>query len=185
MQRPPIISWKHLDPSPAVEAIIRDRIEQLERFDPALVGISIVIEAPTKRKVTGRGVDVRAHLEVPGPDIDAHRSVRQGETADDVILAVNKVFGRLEDVLKERSRVMGGVEVKQHPPVLHGEVVEFEPELGWGFVRADNGREVYFQKDGLVAGDWDAIRLGDRLRFREMEGEKGPFATDVAHLGEA
>jgi cold shock CspA family protein len=75
---------------------------------------------------------------------------------------------------------MGGHEVKHNPAILHGEIVELEPELGYGFVRADDGREVYFQKDGLVSGAWDDLGLGSRLRFRELDGEKGPFAVDVA-----
>ena len=63
---------------------------------------------------------------------------------------------------------------------MHGEIVEIEPELGYGFVRANDGQEVYFQKDSLVDGDWDGLEVGARLRFREQDGEKGPFAVDVA-----
>jgi cold shock CspA family protein len=81
--------------------------------------------------------------------------------------------------LKKRKKVMGGVEVKHHPPVLHGEITEFEPELGHGWLRADDGRMVYFQRDSLTSDDWDRLKTGVRLRFREMEGEKGPYATGV------
>ncbi|MDO8986207.1 cold-shock protein [Cypionkella sp.] len=73
-----------------------------------------------------------------------------------------------------------GQEVKPHPAILHGEIVELEPELGYGFLRADDGQEVYFQKDGLVTGAWADLAVGARLRFREQDGEKGPFAVDVA-----
>ncbi|MFC2968260.1 HPF/RaiA family ribosome-associated protein [Acidimangrovimonas pyrenivorans] len=179
MQRSPVISWKNLDPAPAVEARIHERIAALERFFPNLIGCRVVVCAPQRRKVSGREIDVRIHLEVPGPDIDIARSIHQGQAGDDALLAVNAAFAALEQRLKEYHRRLDGKEVKHHPPLLHGEIVEFEPELGWGFLRADDGREVYFQKDALGEGAWETLALGDRLRFREMEGEKGPFAVDV------
>ena len=47
-------------------------------------------------------------------------------------------------------------------------------------IRADDGRSVYFQKDSLETGTWDAVAVGRRLRFRELQGEKGPYAAHVA-----
>lgn len=47
-------------------------------------------------------------------------------------------------------------------------------------MRADDGKEVYFQKGSLVSGDWNALEIGTRLRFREQDGENGPFAVDVS-----
>lgn len=183
MQKDPIITWRNTPHSPAVDAIINKRIAALNRFHSGIIGCRVVINAPHKRRVSGRGFDVRVTLEVPGPDIAVAHSVRQGEAADDVTRAVNAVFSAVENRLKEQKRQLGALEVKHHPPVLHGEIVEIEPALNYGFARADDGREVYFQKEGLQ-GDWDGLSVGDHLRFREMEGEKGPFAVDVAVVPE-
>jgi cold shock CspA family protein len=117
---------------------------------------------------------------VPGPDLDVARTVRHGHAADDIVRAVNATFTALEKRIKETRRITAGQEVKHHPAILHGEIVEIEPELGYGFVRADNGQEVFFQRDGLVTGTWEDLSLGARLRFRERAGEKGLFAVDVA-----
>ena len=180
MQREPIITWRNVQRSEAVEAIIRDRIKAVDRFCPDAVGLRVTLDAPQKPRHAARGFDVRLHLEVPGPDLDVSRSVRQGHAAEDMVRAVNAAFTALEKQVKESRRRMAGQEIKHHPVVLHGEIVELEPELGYGFMRADDGREVYFQKDGLVTGAWDALAVGARLRFREQDGEKGPFAVDVA-----
>ena len=180
MQTEPIISWSHLDAAPTVEALVRERIARLERFEPHIVGCRVVLAMPQKRPVKGEGVEVRIHLDLPGPDIDLVREVRHGHVAADAVLAVNTAFSAVERRLKEHGRKLGGLEVKHHAPVLHGEVVELESELGWGYIRADDGREVYVQKDALGAADWDGLKPGDRLRFREEEGEKGPFAVDVS-----
>ena len=163
MQTEPIITWRNMPHSGAVDEIVHTRIKALEKFNSKIIGCEVVIDAPQKRGSSGRGIDVRIHLRLPGPDLDVARSVRQGEAADDVTLAVNKAFSALERQLKERSRVMDAHEVKHHPSVLHGEIIELENALGYVWVRADDGREVYFQKDGLITGTWDALELGDRL----------------------
>lgn len=180
MQRDPIITWRNIPRSDAVDAIIRKRIEAVERSCPQAVGLRITLAAPQKPRHAARGFDVRLHLDLPGPDLDVARTVRQGHAADDILRAVNASFTALEKRIRETRRIMDGQEVKHHPVILHGEIVELELELGYGFVRADDGREVYFQKDGLVTGDWNDLSLGARLRFREQDGEKGPFAVDVA-----
>ena len=180
MQHEPIITWRNIPRSDAVEAIIRKRIAAIEKFCPEAVGLRITLDAPQKPRHAARGFDVRLHLEVPGPDLDVARTVRHGHAADDIVRAVNAAFTALETRVKESRQIMGGQQIKHHPDILHGEIVELEPELGYGFVRADDGREVYFQKDGLLTGAWDDLEIGARLRFRELDGEKGPFAVDVA-----
>lgn len=180
MQREPIITWRNISRSEAVEEIIRKRIEAVDKFCPEAVGLRITLDAPQKPRHAARGFDVRLHLEVPGPDLDVARTVRHGHAAEDILRAVNAAFTSLEKRIKENRKIMGGQEIKHHPNLLHGGIVELEPELGFGFVRADDGRELYFQKDSLVAGDWDSLAVGGRLRFREQDGEKGPFAVDVA-----
>ena len=95
------------------------------------------------------------------------------------MLAVNRVFSAVDKAIKKRKKMMGGIEVKHHPAVLHGEIVELELELGHGWVRGDDGRLVYFQRDSLTSNNWDRLKTGTRLRFREMQGDKGPYATAV------
>jgi cold shock CspA family protein len=182
MQKEPVISWINLEPAAGLEAHIRERIAALDRFHPNIIGCRVAIAAASRGQHTGGGIDLRIHLELPGPDLDVVREIRQGQAGRDAVVAMNTAFDALEGRLKETSRKMGRQEVKHHPPVLHGEVVEIEPELGWGFLRADDGREVYFQKDQFDAAQWRRLRLGDRLRFREMEGEKGPYAVDLTTI---
>lgn len=180
MRRDPIITWHRISRSDAIEAILQKRIAAIGKFCPDAIGLRITLDAPQRPRNAGRGFDVRLHLDLPGPDLDVARSVRQGHAAADLTLAVNAAFNALEERIKQTRKVVGALEVKHHPMILHGEIVEIEPELGYGFLRADNGHEVYFQKDALVAGEWDKLKTGARLRFREEDGEKGPFAADLA-----
>lgn len=52
-------------------------------------------------------------------------------------------------------------------------------------MRTDNGREVYFQRDSLIRGNWPHIAPGQQLRFRVFEGEKEPFAVAVSPIDSA
>jgi cold shock CspA family protein/ribosome-associated translation inhibitor RaiA len=179
MQIEPIIAYHNIDHSPAVENLVHRRIKMLERRNDRLAGCEVTMEAPQRKKRHGRVFSVRLNLRLPGPDLSISREIAQGSAQDDLILAVNRAFTAAEKALKKRKKTMDGVEVKHHPPVLHGEIDELEPELGYGWVRADDGRRVYFQRDSLTSDDWERLDKGTRLRFREMEGEKGAYAASV------
>lgn len=179
MQTDPIISYRNLDSSPAVQALIKKRISAVERINDRITGCEVILQAPQKRKLHGRIFKVRLNLHLPGPDLTISRTVAQGSAQDDLMLAVNRAFSAAEKQLKHQKKMMQAVEVKQHPPILHGEISVLEPELGWGYIEADDGREVYFQRDSLTTDVWDQLAKGTRLRFREFQGEKGAFAAAV------
>lgn len=176
----PVIAFRNLEPSPAIEDLIRKRAAALERFAPRILGCDVAVDAQQKRKVHGRVMHVRVTAHVPGPDVTTDAHVAQGSAREDLVLAVNRAFSAAERRLRHQKTRKAGLEVKHHSPVLHGEITELELELGHGYLRADDGREVYFQRDGLTADVWDDLAPGTRLRFREEIGDKGPFATGVS-----
>jgi ribosome-associated translation inhibitor RaiA/cold shock CspA family protein len=183
MQIEPIISYHNVDHSPAVDSLVHRRIEMLERRDSRIIGCETTIDAPQKRKRHGRVFRVRLNLRLPGSDLSISRETAEGNAQEDLLLAVNRAFSAAEKALKKRKKKLSGIEVKHHPPVLHGEIVEFEPQLGYGWVRADDGRRVYFQRDSLTSDNWGHLDKGTRLRFREREGEKGAYAASVTIAG--
>lgn len=180
MQTAPVITFRHIDPSPAVATLIDRRIAKLERISGRLTGCEVTLEAPQKPRLHGRVFAVRVVVHLPGPALSTAHTVAQGSARDDLILAMNRAFSAAENRLKRHKKVLGGVEVKHHPPFVKGEVAEIEPDLGWGTIRTGDGRAVYFQRDALTGADWAGLTRGTRLRFREQEGEKGPYATAVA-----
>ncbi|MDG1167632.1 MAG: HPF/RaiA family ribosome-associated protein [Sulfitobacter sp.] len=179
MQIEPIISYQNLDHSPAVDDLVRGRIEALEKRFSRITGCEVTMHAQQKKKRHGRMFRVQLNLRLPGPDLSVSRAVSQGSAQDDLILAVNRAFSAAEKAIKKRKKVMGRVEIKHHAPVLHGKIAELEPELGYGWLRGDDGRMVYFQRDSLTSNGWGQLKTGTRLRFREMQGDKGPYATGV------
>lgn len=180
MQTDPIISYLNIDPSPAVTEVIRRRIAVLERIHDRITGCEVALDSPQKHKAHGRVFRARLSLHLPGPDFSITREVAQGTASDDLLLAVNRAFSGAEKHLKRQKKKMSAVETKHHAPVLHGQITLIESELGYGYLKADDGREVYFQRDSFTTDVWDSLQTGTRLRFREQIGEKGPFASGAS-----
>jgi cold shock CspA family protein len=53
---------------------------------------------------------------------------------------------------------------------------------GYGFLRTDDGREVYFHRNCLKGVDFDSLEPGTEVRFAEEPGRDGPQATVVRPL---
>ncbi len=135
MQTDPILSYHNIDASPAVESLIHRRIAMLQRRDDRITGCEVMMEAPQKKQRHGRVFRVRLNLRMPGPDLTISRKSAQGSAQDDLMMAVNRAFSAAEKALKRRKKVRGGVEVKHHPPVLHGAIVD----LGSSWAMAGSG----------------------------------------------
>jgi cold shock CspA family protein len=47
----------------------------------------------------------------------------------------------------------------------------------YGFIRSLDGREIYFHKNSMPAGEFGRLEIGTGVRWVEEEGEKGPQAS--------
>lgn len=182
MESEPHITFRNLDSSPLLREHILTRIAELEKYHPGIIGCDVVVEAPVKKQHTGGRFDVHLTVFVPGEDINVTRGVGRSDATEDVNLAIHKAFDAARRALKEKKRKMDAVEVKPKPPVQHGTIDRVFADEDFGFIKGDNQREVFFQRDTLTKGDWEKMAPGTRVRFDEEFGEKGYFASHVAVL---
>lgn len=180
MQVTPQIRFRGMEPSPALEAAVKHRIERLAQFHPRITACNVVIEAPSKRSQQGGIYRVSAHLVVPGADLAVGNGM-QDHAHEDAYVAVRDCFDalqrRLEDVVRKKS----GYRAKQHPVKLHGAVDRLDPEEGFGFIRDDDGREFFFRRESVTSEkDWQSLAVGTEVHFDENEGEQGPHASAVS-----
>jgi ribosomal subunit interface protein len=108
MQAQPNITYRNIDASPAIEDHVRRRIEELEKLFDRIVGCDVVVEAPQKKKRSGRVFNVHLTVHVPGPDISASSTVAHGEAAEDVNLAIHQAFDAAARQLVEYKRQRSG-----------------------------------------------------------------------------
>ena len=106
MQIPLQISFRNMDPSPAVEARIREKAAKLERFHDRIIGCTVVVEAPHRSQNKGKLYSVRVDISVPGKDVVVDRAKPVDHAHEDVYVAVRDAFNaatrRLEDQVRKR-----------------------------------------------------------------------------------
>ncbi len=60
-----------------------------------------------------------------------------------------------------------------------GQIAELAPAEDFGFVLTREGGLLYFHRNGLLSGDFDALYRGDEVSYIEDVGDTGPVATRV------
>ena len=69
-------------------------------------------------------------------------------------------------------------------PRVKGRIKKLVRERGFGFVRGDDGKEVFFHRSGLGATDYDGLSEGDVVEYVVQEGPRGARAENVRHVAE-
>ncbi len=70
-------------------------------------------------------------------------------------------------------------------PKAKGRIKKMVRDRGFGFIRGDDGKEVFFHRSGLNGADYDALSEGDVVEYVIQEGPRGPRAEHVRSVGEA
>jgi ribosomal subunit interface protein len=117
MQIPLEISFRNMDPSPAVEARIREKAAKLERFHDRIIGCTVVVEAPHKHHHKGKLYSVHIDISLPGKDVVVDRAKPLDHAHEDVYVALRDAFDAAVRQLEDHTRRMRG-DVKSHtsPP---------------------------------------------------------------------
>jgi ribosome-associated translation inhibitor RaiA/cold shock CspA family protein len=186
MQRPLQITFKGMETSKALEALIHQRVDHLETLYPRLVGCRVVVEVPHRGSETAKlPIAVSVEAEVPGrgpvigKDEEDRREAKQDHTA-----ALNNAFDAVERQLQKISDLQND-EVKPHEDAgQSGMVVRLFPEQNYGFIELDNSPELYFTRNAVAGGDFDELREGMMVHVTRAtdEGPMGPQASSVRLL---
>lgn len=182
MQTEPQISFQNMDPSASVEARIKEKIADLEKFYPRITACSVVVTAPHRHGQKGQTYDVRVRIDVPGRTLAVTRDPGVDHAHEDVLVAVRDSFEEARRILEDHGRLQSDHRSKPHPPIEHGHVDRLFPAEGYGFIRTDDSDDIYFQFDSLTKLDIAALKVDDAVRFKRQEGDKGPFAIHVTLL---
>ena len=196
MQLPPTITFRGIEPSAALEAEIRTRINKLETYYRSIVGCRVLVEFAQRHHETGNRYHVRIDLTVPGEeivvaheaglhataqDVDAEKATKEAETDPErkhARVAVRQAFDiarrRLQDYGRRQRRT-----VKAPARQPRGRVAQLFPIDEYGYIEAQDGHEVCFQKSSVLKNAFDRLTVGSAVSFVEESGEKGPQASTV------
>ena len=62
---------------------------------------------------------------------------------------------------------------------MKGEIKRLVPFRGFGFIRAENGEDIFFHRSACRGRDFDNLQEGTRVEFDQFRGPKGLRAVSV------
>jgi ribosomal subunit interface protein len=182
MQVPLEIRFHNLDPSPAVEAAVRERVAKLEQRRNHLISCRVTVEAPHKSHQQGNLFTVRVDLRYAGGEAVANRTPSANHSHEDVYVALRDAFRAVRRQLQDRIEVRRGA-VKPHEAPPHGTIASVDRDRGCGRIASSDGRDIYFHRNSIVNASFEHLEPGIEVRFAEEAGEQGPQASSVHVLG--
>ena len=199
MQLTPTITFRGIYPSAALEAEIRNRIRKLETYYRTIMGCRVLVEYVQRHHETGNRYHVRIDLTVPGEeivvaheasqhatrqDVDAERMTREAEPDPErkhARVAVREAFDTARRRLQDYARRQRGA-VKTAARQPHGRVARLFPIDEFGYIEAEDGREVFFGKSSVLNNAFERLTVGSAVSFVEEPGNKGLQASTVKLL---
>lgn len=177
MQKPLEVTFRDVERTPGVEALIEERVEKLEEFCDHITGCRLAVERPHKHESSGNPYRVRIDVTIPpGHDLIVTKDPRDNELDDPLDRVLLDAFKAMERQVKELVDRQSGELKTHHEP--RGLVVRLFD--GYGFIKAaDDGHEIYFHENSVAERDFDRLEVGTEVRYMEREGEKGPQASTV------
>lgn len=177
MQKPIQITERGVRLSEAQRARIRRRASGLERYDPRITGCQVVCEEPHRSRRTSVEFKVRVEATVPGKVLGVARGDSDLNTA--IRDAFDAIRREIEDAVRERDG-----RIKERAEALaNGRIARLFPKEGYGFIEAGDGAEVFFHRNSVLQRRFGRLKVGDKVRYAEEMGEKGPQASSVHFAG--
>lgn len=65
---------------------------------------------------------------------------------------------------------------------MQGKVKWFNAEKGFGFIEAEEGKDVFVHYSAITMDGYKTLEEGAEVEFDVVEGEKGPQAVDVKRV---
>ena len=174
------IAFHNMEPSPAIEARVRQRVAKLEQYFGRITSCRVIIDAPHRRHRKGKHYAVRLEANVPNAVFTIDREPGDVNAHEDVYVAIRDAFDAIENKLKRwKETHTGRPEVHAEP--LQGLIEELQPEREHGQITLTDGRLIYFHRNSVVSGDFDALKVGDAVELTIDWGgsENGPHASSV------
>lgn len=63
-----------------------------------------------------------------------------------------------------------------------GTVKWFNEKKGYGFIRQDEGEDIFVHHSGINMAGFRVLQEGERVTYQLGKGKKGPAAVDVTKL---
>lgn len=186
MQMPVEIAFDNMEPVDWAEDEVRVRTAKLEKLYPRLTGCRVRVAQRAKNAGGTVPPVVRIEMSVPGyKDIVVSHEpdhLQQKYQTPNLHNAINEAFRIAEDRLiafkdQRQDRSRQGHHDSENQ--FLGQVTEIDPNGEFGFLLSKEGGLLYFHRNSVLTGDFDALRPGAEVHYVEEMGDTGPIAAKV------
>ena len=199
MQLTPTITFRGVERTAALEAEIITRLRKLETYYQRIMACRVLVDLVQRHHESGNRYHVRIDLTVPGEelivaheaslhaaaqDVDAEKLTKVAESDPErkhARVAIREAFDIARRRLQDFARRQRG-SVKTTLRETRRYVSQLLPVDEYGYIEAEDGHEVYFQKSSVLKDAFDRLAIGSVVSFVEEPGEKGPQASTVKLL---
>lgn len=186
MQVPLEIAFHNIESSDWAEQEIRAHVAHLETIYDRLNSCRVRVDQRAKNASDTIPPVVRIEMGIPGGKdlVVSHEPghLQRKFQRPDLQNAINEAFRiaerRLLDLKEQRA---GRTKEAFHDAEnkFLGQVAEMHPDEDFGFLITKEGGLLYFHRNAMLTGDFDALRTGDEIYYVEDIGDTGPIATKV------
>lgn len=180
------ITFHNVDSSDWAEREIRARVASLETIYDRLTSCHVRVEQRASNVNDTIPPVVRIEMGIPGRKdlVVAHEPERlqQRYQRPDLHTAINEAFRIAERQLrdyKDRLKDHGATMRHESAQQNLGQITELNPDRDFGFLLTKEGGQLYFHRNSMLNGDFDALKPKDAVYYVEDVGDTGPIATKV------
>jgi ribosome-associated translation inhibitor RaiA/cold shock CspA family protein len=187
MQVPLEIAFHNVEHSDWAEDEIRNHVARLEDIYKRLTSCRVRVDQRANNAQQTIPPVVRIEIGLPGHKdiVVAHEPdhLQRKFQRPDLHNAINEAFrvaerqlSEFKDKLADRSKSALTHEAANE---FLGQVAEMAPDKDHGFLMTKEGGLLYFHRNAVLIGDFDALRRGDAVSYVEEVGDTGPMATKI------
>ena len=63
--------------------------------------------------------------------------------------------------------------------MFKGKIKKIIHDRGFGFISAEDGREIFFHMSSMAEGNFDSLHEGEDVEYEEEKSQRGPRAKNV------
>ena len=186
IQVPLEIAFHNMEHSAWAEEEIRGRVADLESIYDRLNSCRVRVDQRANNANDTIPPVVRIEMGLPGHNdlVVAHEPdyLQHKFQHPDLRNAINEAFRIAERQLRDYKDKLKdhGTEVRHESAHQNlGQVTELHPDKDFGFLLTKEGGQLYFHRNALLTGDFNALRLREEVYYVEDVGDTGPIATKV------
>ncbi|EDM70729.1 Sigma 54 modulation protein/ribosomal protein S30EA [Roseobacter sp. AzwK-3b] len=184
MQTPLELTFRHMDQDDALRALIETRVTQLDALFDGITSCHVTLQPGHNRHRQGNLYEVTIELRVPGTELVVHPTKGDVPAHEHPQVAIRDAFTAIERQLRAHKQRISG-EVKQHEGMLQGRIAQIDHAADFGQIATTDNRLIYFHRNAVVDGDFDALSLRDpvELVVNIRDSAIGPQASTVRPIG--